>query len=214
MRGIATTLTGACAHTGLLGARRAIVVLAIVLCGCSGLRLVDSDVTVFPGESALVVPTSYRFDRLPSQQASPGQAAALEAVAETAFATLGMLRNDAAATYSVQFELRIVREPLAPWDDPVDAVDRFQRMPLPGRYLGIGRFQRFPSEYPTPYYRREIAVIVRRVADARVVLEARASHDGVWNDDAAVLPAMLQAALQGFPNPPPGLRRIVVQISR
>jgi hypothetical protein len=188
--------------------------MTVLLSGCSGLRLVDSDVTAFPGQSVLAVPTSYRFDRLPSQQATPQLASALEAVAQTVLARVGMVRDDASAVYSLQFELRIVREPLSPWDDPVEIGNPVGRMPLPGRTFGVGRFPRFPSEYPTPYYRREIAVIVRRVSDARVVLETRAKHDGVWGDDEAVLPAMLQAALMGFPDPPPGQRQIVVEIPR
>ena len=33
-------------------------------------------------------------------------------------------------------------------------------------------------------------------------------------DDAAVLPAMFEAALSGFPNPPTGVRRIDIEIPR
>ena len=76
---------------------------------------------------------------------------------------------------------------------------------------------RHPSlnmEFEFPYYRREIAIGVRRLPDAQVVFESRARHDGRWSDDDAVLPAMVQAALQGFPVAPAGLRRVVIEIPR
>jgi len=46
------------------------------------------------------------------------------------------------------------------------------------------------------------------------VFESRASHDGPWSDSQAVVPAMLDAALQGFPNPPSGTRQVGVEIPR
>jgi len=45
-----------------------------------------------------------------------------------------------------------------------------------------------------------------------VVFESRASHDGPWSDCAAIVPAMLDAALQGFPNLPPGQRHVNIEI--
>jgi len=47
-----------------------------------------------------------------------------------------------------------------------------------------------------------------------VVFETRATHDGPWADSAQILPAMLQAALQGFPAPPAGMRRVNMEIPR
>ncbi|MCB2004426.1 MAG: DUF4136 domain-containing protein, partial [Rhodoferax sp.] len=66
----------------------------------------------------------------------------------------------------------------------------------------------------SPYYRREVQLLVRRLSDGQLVFESRANHDGRWSDDAAVLPAMFEAALRGFPNPPQGLRRVEVEIPR
>jgi len=46
------------------------------------------------------------------------------------------------------------------------------------------------------------------------VFESRANHDGRWSDDLAVVPAMFEAALRGFPNPPQGVRRVDIEIAR
>jgi len=46
------------------------------------------------------------------------------------------------------------------------------------------------------------------------VFETRATHDGPWADSAQILPAMLAAALQGFPHPPAGVRRVDIEIPR
>ncbi len=69
-------------------------------------------------------------------------------------------------------------------------------------------------QFDTPYYRREVHLLVRRLSDSMLVFETRANHDGRWSDDAAVLPAMFEAALRGFPNPPQGLRRVNIEMPR
>jgi hypothetical protein len=66
----------------------------------------------------------------------------------------------------------------------------------------------------SPWYHREVAVVVRELPSNRVVFESHASNDGPWLDNSTVFPAMFQAALQGFPNPPPGPRRVDVQVDR
>ena len=48
----------------------------------------------------------------------------------------------------------------------------------------------------------------------RVVYETRAAHDGRWNSSPALWTAMLDAALQGFPVPPSGVRRVNVEVPR
>jgi hypothetical protein len=46
-----------------------------------------------------------------------------------------------------------------------------------------------------------------------VVYETRARNDGPYNVSAAILPVMFQAALQGFPNPPQGERRVNIDLA-
>ena len=57
-------------------------------------------------------------------------------------------------------------------------------------------------------------MVMRDLTTQKVVFETRAVHDGVWSDGLAVLPAMLDSALLGFPQPPAGVRRINVEIPR
>ena len=79
-----------------------------------------------------------------------------------------------------------------------------------GSSLGLS----FPIGYSQPYFNRTVTVLMRDLATQKVVFETRALHDGVGNDAFAVLPAMLDSALLGFPQPPAGMRRINVQIPR
>jgi hypothetical protein len=62
------------------------------------------------------------------------------------------------------------------------------------------------------WFQREVGIVIRDKATNRVVYESRASSDGPWLESSVVLPAMFQAALQGFPNPPQGPRIVNIQI--
>lgn len=190
-----------------------VVSCALLLTACSGMRLVDSDVTAFATGPTIPLGSGYRFERLPSQQTMPQQSTVLESLAEAALARVGLQRNDAAAQYAVQLDVRLARDPRAPWDDLYEAEGYFGDMRIGPPHGGLLRSPSFRLNVD-PYYRREVALVVRRLSDARVVFETRAKHDGRWPDDEAVLAAMLQAALQGFPNPTPGVRRVVLEIPR
>ena len=80
-----------------------------------------------------------------------------------------------------------------------------------GRGFYGGLSMRFP---PPTLYRREVGLILREAASGTVVYETRAVHEGVWTDNPAVFAAMFDAALNGFPTPPTGPRRIVLEIPR
>ena len=189
---------------------------SLLLSACSGMRIVDSDVSSFPTPAGLAITpgSSFRFERLPSQQAQAQQSGALESLAQAELERAGLRRDDAAAQYSVQLGLRMYRDPQAPWDDPRYVQGIAVPALVPMRYGPLMRHSSLSMQFDFPYYRREVAVVIRRVADAQVVFETRAQHDGRWPDDEAVLPAMFQAALQGFPNPAGGMRRVVIEIPR
>jgi hypothetical protein len=68
--------------------------------------------------------------------------------------------------------------------------------------------------YDTPLYLREVSLVLRDARSHAVLYETRTTHDGIWADARAVLPAMLAAALQGFPVPPAGPRRVNIEIPR
>jgi hypothetical protein len=182
------------------------LVAVFVLAGCAGYTL-DNTVQSFSQlQGTLPAPATYRFERLPSQQ-DPVQAQ-LETMADQALHAAGLRRDDTSPRYSVQVNARTA-ETLSPWADPWD------RYGWGGggwgwrRHYGVG----FGMHYEPPWYHREVNVIVRELATNRVVYESRAISDGPYFDAAKVFPAMFQAALQGFPNPPPGPRVVNIQIA-
>ena len=189
--------------------------------GCTGLRVVDTDVTSFAlwPSAAPAAGASYRFERLPSQQLLPARNLGmelpqdqLEALARDALAKVGLLNNPADAAFDVQ----------------VSASSRMtQRQASQGRFMGgpsvavgggtAGGFVGFSMPlmvYEPPMYLREVSLVVRDARSHAVLYETRATHDGIWADARAVLPAMLAAALQGFPVPPAGPRRVNIEIPR
>lgn len=177
------------------------------------MRVVDSDVTSFSAWTAAppVPGTRYRFERLPSQQPANVQQDRIEALATTSLSKVGMALSQADARYSVQVLL---------------VTDIVQRYPEPGFGFGgpgvsIGGGSRgtslglsFPIGFGEAYYKRTVSILMRELSSQKVVFETRAVHDGPWGDAFAVLPAMLDSALQGFPQPRLGTRRVNVEIPR
>jgi Domain of unknown function (DUF4136) len=180
----------------------------VLLAGCASVRLVDNDVRSFSTLPAIAPGSvTYRFERLPSQQSHSAAQDQLESIAQRALAKVGLQRDDAKAAYSVQVGARLQVDPRAPWDDPWYGgwgMYGYRRGPYFGSGLGLG--------WSSPYYRREVSVVMREVATSKVVYETHAAHDGRWSDNDNVFPAMFDAALKGFPQPPQGARRVDVQI--
>jgi hypothetical protein len=194
-----------------------VTLAALLLSGCASGYLLDNTVQSFSGLTALPSEAGYRFERLPSQQ-SPAQAQ-LEALADPALLKAGLRRDDARPRYSVQVTARIQRV-LSPWASPWDGWGWGGWGWGPGfwrhhhHHPGFGHFGHFGAfgRMESPWYQREVEVIVRELPSNRAVFESRAFNDGPWLDHATVLAAMFQAVLQGFPNPPPGPRRVNIQI--
>jgi hypothetical protein len=183
------------------------IVAAVVLAGCASTYVLDNTVQSFSQLQGLPSPATYRFERLPSQQ-DPAQMQ-LEAIADPALNAVGLRRDDANPRYSVQISARTA-ETLSPWADPWGPYGW-------GGWGGWGWHRRwgagFGMNYEPPWYHREVNVIVRELAGNRVVYESRAISDGPYFDAAKVFPAMFQAAMQGFPNPPQGPRVVNIQIA-
>ncbi len=201
----------------------AIVIALLWLTGCGTTRLVDTDVRSYASAPLVPAGARYRFERLPSQQAPANaeQQSQLEALVQPALAKVGLQRDDAAAGYSVQVSVDIKVDPYSPWDRSIIGWG-------PGFNLGWGMHSGrvlYMGHYPywgmstfgvndLPYYWRQVSIIIRDLISAQVVYETHAAHDGTWSDSAKVLPAMFEAALQGFPNPPQDLRHIKIEVPR
>ncbi len=202
---------------------------ALLVAGCSTTRVIDSEVTAFqtwngapPGPG-----TTYQFERLPSQQAHAADQAAVEAAAGPALAKVGLVPSATAPRYSVQLLLstQVVEQVFS---DPFGygafggyrgygayGYRRFRRYDGFGGYglrgAALGGF--YPmGVFEAATFRHTLAVLMRDNSTQQVTFESRALHDGPWNDTLTILPALLDAALQGFPQPPPGTRLVNVPL--
>ena len=197
----------------ILRAQTATLLIAVLfLTGCSGMRIVDSDVTAFSAwTTAPPAPgTRYKFERLPSQTAATQQDR-IEALATTSLSKVGMALSPVDARYSVQVLLST--EIVQRYSEPgfgFGGAGIFAGGGSRGSSIGLS----FPIGFGEPYYKRSLSILMRELTTQKVVFETRALHDGVWGDGFAVLPAMLDSALLGFPQPPAGTRRINVEIPR
>ena len=172
---------------------------AAVLAGCStGPRIVEGQVQSFSTLAAMPAPTTYRLERLPSQQTPSFEPIA--ALAEQALARVGLTRDDAAPRLLVQIGVH------------ADTVPRYDPYPAwgfggwYGRGWGMQGAWRF-GELP-PLHRRAVSLMVRDAATQTVVYETSAVHEDVWVSDPAVFGVLFDAALNGFPKPPPGGRQV------
>lgn len=182
----------------------ALLALLALLGGCAGMTTIDSQVKAFSAGTALPSPPTYRFERLPSQQ--DAQQAQLEAMADAAMTQSGLRRDDANPRLSVQIGAR-VQQAVSPWADP-----------WMGWGMGWGGWRHrhggvfLGTQWDNPWYQREVSVIVRDIATNKVVFESHANQDGPWRDNGLVFPAMFQAAMAGFPNPPQGPRTVNIAV--
>lgn len=212
------------------------VASTVALTGCATRWVVDSDVRSFSSltpDAVASAGATYRFERLPSQQQderAARQAESLEALAIPALDGAGLRRDDTAPRYSAQVGARVGLT-LSPWDDPWLGPWGYGGGWGPRSYVGLGvgagRFHGggrggfgFGAGFgggwygasATPWYSREVSVVLRELSTNRVVYETRARNDGPYASDAPVLAVMFRAALQGFPVPPQGERRIDIEI--
>jgi hypothetical protein len=180
----------------------------LLLTGCATTYTLDNTVQSFSQIPALPQPATYRFERLPSQQSVEQQQ--LEAFADPALNAAGMKRDDANPRYSVQIGAR-VSPTISPFADPWGPYGAFGFGAWGRhRHWGMGLGWGYPPE--PSWFHREVNVVVRDLGSNKVVYESRAINDGPYFGAEHVLPAMFSAALQGFPNPPPGPRQVNIQV--
>jgi hypothetical protein len=191
---------------------------ALLLGGCSGMRLVESSVRATPTAAAGSIESGarYRFERLPSQL-DQAETDSVEAIAEAELAEVGLVHDEAAPRYSVQVTARMQAFVVDDWGRPYDGGRVGTSIIFgtgvygygPGSMVGMN--MRFP---PPSQYRHEVTLLLRELKTGQVVYETSATHEGPWNDRYNILRATLAAALKDFPNPPAGPRRVKVEIPR
>ena len=191
------------------------LILMALLAGCSGMRLVDSQVLAVANvpSGVQLQGARYRFERLPSQVSNP-EAGLAEQQAEQALAAVGLVRDDAAAQLSVLVGFQGTQYLADPWGQPYPntwgSISIGRGVPW-GSGVGVGMGMRFP---PPTHYRREVSLILRDLKSGQVVYETRASHDGPWSDSVTIFATLFKAALANFPNPPAGPQRVNIEIPR
>ena len=191
----------------------AAVVAALLLSGCATSYTLDNAVQTYSHLSTVPPQPAYRFERLPSQQAADPAQTALESMADPALHKAGLRRDDSAPRYAVQVSAREQRV-LSPFADPWDygGWGFGWGLGYARRGVGIGLGGPLYPRLEQQWFHREVSVVVRDLGNQQVVYETRASNDGPWGDSRTVLPVMFEAAMQGFPNPPAGPRRVDIRI--
>lgn len=188
----------------------ALLALVTALTGCASLNTVDSDVSTYSQWPAERKPTTYAFERLPSQQARPQEQGELEAMARPALATAGFteVADAKAADVTVQVGARVTRTDHPVYDDPF-----WWRGGL--YYSRWGRpfwGPSFSMTYDSPRYDREVALLIRDRQSNQALYEARATDDGLTVGGPQLLAALFLAAMKDFPHSGVNPRRVSVQL--
>jgi len=191
------------------------VISLLLLGGCGGMRLVESNVTAIstlPPGTATLTGAHYRFERLPSQAEQPNFER-VQTAAEAALTHVGLVHDEAGAQYSVLLSASVLPFGTDSWGSP--ASRGYGGVMIGGGGGGVGTAFGFGMNFPaSTSYRREVSVLMRDLHTGLVVYETRATSDVPWADTDNVLPAMFEAALQEFPHPPAGARKVGIEIPR
>ncbi|MBC7991722.1 MAG: DUF4136 domain-containing protein [Rhizobacter sp.] len=188
----------------------ALLALAAALTACASLNSVESEVSTYSQWPTERKPTTYAFERLPSQQARAQEQAELEAVARPALASAGFteVADLKTADVTVQVGARISRTDRPVYDDPF-----WWRGGL--YYSRYGRpfwGPSFSMAYDSPRYDREAALLIRDRQSNQPLYEARAVNDGLTTGGPQLLGGLFLAAMKDFPQAGVNPRRVSVQL--
>jgi hypothetical protein len=190
--------------------RRALLLsAALLLSGCAALKTISPEVRSFGSWPEGRAAGTYAFERLPSQQQPLSRAAQWEQQAAPALAKAGfkLAADPAKADVIVALGVRVGISDADPWSDPL-----WHRWNAP---LYAWRFGMPPRSHPMfieRRYEREVGLLIRDRASGQPIYEARASHDGATRGDDALMAALFEAALTGFPKAHPEARFIPIQL--
>lgn len=177
------------------------LVVAAMLAGCAALNAVTGEVTSFSEWPVDRKPGSYAFERLPSQKANAQRSADLESAAKRALEKAGFTpaADPARVDVVVQIGARISRAEVSPWDDPLwwHWGAGYWRSPA----WRSARYPFYAGWHSDWYarYERTVAVLLRDRVSGTPLYEAHVQTEGGSIGDAALLGAMFEAALSGFP---------------
>lgn len=200
--------------------RIALVAAASLLTACaSGPRVVVSDVRTVAAQApgaAVLVGAHYRFEPA-AQGAGQPPVARVQALAEAALARAGLVHDEAQPKLAVQASGTVQAYwiddwgPYGGWSNPRLALGLGYGWR--GGGIGLGFGGPLWSNPSVPLYLSEAHVLMRDLQTGQIVYDSRARHDGPWHNTDAVLAALFVAALEGYPNPPAGARRVDVPVA-
>ena len=194
---------------------------AAALSGCAAMNRVSSEVASYGTWPGDMVPGTYSFDRLPSQEKDVKRQERLETAAAHALEGAGFKAapEGAKGVYSVQLGARIERTEPDPWQDPFW---------MPGLYHGAfapwyspygpywrpwGPWGPYPGAFPyNDQYQREVALLIRETASGKPLYETRATSTGSTEGSDRLLAAMFDAALKDFPRTNDRAHTVVVEL--
>ena len=176
--------------------------------GCASTLRVDSEVRSFSQPTALSTPWTFRFERALSL--SPAQQAELETIASPVLSQAGLQRDDANPRYSLRVDARS-QPVVSPYSSPYFGIGPWRgSLAWPHGYPG-DPWRSWALRVPEPsWMRHEVTVTLRELSSGQVAYETRAVSEGPWRGSPRILATLFIAALQGFPNPPEGMRRISI----
>ncbi|RMX05072.1 hypothetical protein D8I35_14025 [Corticibacter populi] len=182
--------------------------LALLLGGCSSTRIIDNDVQSYSTLAAMPEPPTYRIERLPSQQQPSPQRGMIERLATEALGQVGMQRDD--ANGALRLELSSYANAYLPnWPHYSNFGFGMGYGPW-GWGPGFGYYG-YMRDLPPTLYVYQVRLVLRD-AQGQPVYETSARYDDIWRSDEQIFRLLFQSALDGFPTPPQGERRIRHQI--
>jgi len=196
-----------------------ILIAATALTACAGLRELSSDVSTYSLWPAERKPTTYAFERLPSQQANAQQQQLLEDAAHLALEAAGFQQapEPQSADVTVTLGARVTPNDRSPYDDPFwwhGGLYGYRHFghPYPYFYHGFGPRFGYPF-YDSPTYEREVAMLIRDRKTGQPLYETRVTNDGYSSSINSLLTAMFEAGLKDFPQGGANPHRVVTQIT-
>lgn len=182
---------------------------ALLLSACAGMHNVTADVTSYGTWPVSRQPTTYAFERLPSQQINPADQDALEQAAAPAIEAKGFKpdlpeKADVLVQVSSQIQARPspFNDPYGPWWGGV-GWGWGGWGPHGGVALGM-------SMEP-PWWELRVAVLFRDRVSHEVLYEAHAKHERAGSVQGLAAP-LFQAALTDFPLPAVSPRPVTVEL--
>jgi len=170
-----------------------------LLTGCASLREVPVTVQSYSSLTEPLESTSYRLERLPSQQDEHGRFAQILAQAEQALSAAGLQRDDKQGRWIVQISADTDVSDESPWPRYYSAYSPWWPYAPYGFGPAWGSFYWDPPP-ARPIYRRSVRLLLRDSQSGQLVYETSAEYRGMRSNRLEVFAVLFQAALQDFPN--------------